>query len=110
MAFDNQQDLKFHDQGGINALSSGCGKLGTRDLEMAPISHFCECQCWWNGSHSPCPHHGEMLKSSMKFNVNQPGWNGPHAIKKTFGFVDKRPLLCVNPTKLAKAKRKRLAD
>jgi hypothetical protein len=37
----------------------------------------------------------------MKFNVNQPGKNGPHAIKKTFGVVNKRPLLCINPAKLA---------
>jgi hypothetical protein len=51
-----------------------------------------------------------MLKSSMKFNVNQSGWNGPCAIKTTFGVVDKRPLLCLNPAKLAEAKRKRLAD
>jgi hypothetical protein len=74
MAFDNQQNLKFHHQGGINALPSICGKLGTHDLEMPSISHCCKCRCCWNGSHSPCPHHGEMLKSSsMKFNVNQPG-------------------------------------
>jgi hypothetical protein len=71
IAFDNQQDLKFHDQGGINALPGERVKLGTHDLDMPPIRHFCKCWCWWNGSHSPCHHHGEMLmlKSSMKYNV-----------------------------------------
>jgi hypothetical protein len=64
----------------------------------------------WNGSHSPCPRNDEMLKSSMKFNVSQPGWNGPHAIRKIFGVADKRPLVRIKPAKLAKAKRKRLAD
>jgi hypothetical protein len=54
-----------------------------------------------------------MLKSLMKLNVkNQPGWNdGHHAIKTTFGVMDEPPLLCcMNPAKLAEAKRKRLAD
>jgi hypothetical protein len=110
MAFENQQDLKFNDQGGINDLPSDHGKLDTHNMEMPPVAHFWECQCWWNGSHSSCPQCGEMLKSSMQFNVNQPGWNGPHAIKTAFGVVDKRPLLCVNPAKLVKAKRKRLAN
>jgi hypothetical protein len=57
MAFENQQDLKFHDQGGIHALPGGCGKLGARDAKMAPARHAHKCQCWWNhGSHSPCRH------------------------------------------------------
>jgi hypothetical protein len=73
MAFENQHVLKFYDPGGINALPSGCGKLGMCDMEMKPIGHFRKYQCWWNGGHSPCPHQGKMLKCwSMGFNVNQP--------------------------------------
>jgi hypothetical protein len=34
MAFENQQNLKFDDQGGNGAPPSGCGKLGCANIEM----------------------------------------------------------------------------
>ena len=50
-------------------LPLGCGKLGTDNTEMVPLGHFRKCKYWWNGGHSPSPHHGEILKSLLEFNV-----------------------------------------
>jgi hypothetical protein len=71
VAFENEQDLQFHDQGGINALSSGFSKLSRPNAEIWLLFLAGRCQHCWNDGHFFMQLSLIMRKNQMAFENQQ---------------------------------------
>jgi hypothetical protein len=71
VAFEKEQDLQFHDQGGFNALSGGCSTLSRSNAEIWPLFLAGRCQHCWNDGHFFMQLSLIMRKKQMAFQNQQ---------------------------------------